>query len=118
VKTKAYPMLLPHEAEATLFIGFPSTDAADAVEEQVREVLGGNRDGVRWTLEQLAHRPAMTDRRANKELVAGLVPQDTAVVCGMGPAAVNPFTAQEAVQRISLVQRTLLLAAFLERTTT
>ncbi|MHC4896595.1 MAG: ATP-grasp domain-containing protein, partial [Planctomycetota bacterium] len=38
VKTKAYPMLLPHEAEATLFIGFPSTDAADAVEEQVREV--------------------------------------------------------------------------------
>jgi hypothetical protein len=142
VKTKAYPMLLPHEAEATLFVGFPNTDAADAVEERMREILGASRDGVRPTLEQLAHRPAMTDRRANKELrqeireiaqawdipfeeessllpsVAGLVPKGTAVVCGMGPAAVNPFTAQEAVQRISLVQRTLLLAAFLERTTT
>ena len=47
--------------------------------------------------------------------VAGLAPEGTAVVCGIGPSAVNPFTAQEAVQRMSLVQRTLLLAAYLER---
>lgn len=139
LKTRAYPMLLPHAADVTLMVGFPDTEAADRLEERIREILGSTKDGVRWRLEPLAHRPAMHDHKVNKKLrddlraiarewdipfekessllpsVAGLVPEGTAVVCGMGPAATNPFTAQEAVQRISLVQRTLLLAAFLER---
>ena len=37
-----------------------------------------------------------------------------AVICGLGPVSVDQFTAEEAVQRISLVQRTLLLATYLE----
>lgn len=45
--------------------------------------------------------------------VAGLVPKDTACLCGIGPVARDLRTPQEAVQRISLVQRTLLLAGFL-----
>ena len=45
--------------------------------------------------------------------MAGLATGATPVVCGVGPAAIETFTAQEAVQRISLVQRTLLLAQFL-----
>jgi len=45
--------------------------------------------------------------------VAGLVPPKMAVICGLGPVAVDLNTPQEALQRISLVQRTLLLAQFL-----
>jgi D-alanine-D-alanine ligase len=45
--------------------------------------------------------------------VAGLVPTSTGVVCGVGPVARNIYTPDEAVDRISLLQRTLLLAEFL-----
>jgi hypothetical protein len=43
----------------------------------------------------------------------GLVPAKTPVVCGMGPVGHNLFTPQETVNRISLIQRTLLLAMVL-----
>ena len=45
--------------------------------------------------------------------VAGLAPKDTPVVCGVGPVARALHTGQEGVSRISLVQRTLLLAEYL-----
>ena len=45
--------------------------------------------------------------------VAGLVPPKTPVIYGIGPVARDLGTPQEAVQRISLIQRTLLLAEFL-----
>ncbi|MCK5941870.1 MAG: hypothetical protein KAI24_07890, partial [Planctomycetes bacterium] len=44
---------------------------------------------------------------------AGLVPSGTAVICGVGPAATETFTAQESVERIGVVQRTLTLAQLL-----
>ena len=45
--------------------------------------------------------------------VAGLVSGKTAALCGLGPIAHNLYTPQECVLRISLMQRTLLLAQFL-----
>ena len=44
---------------------------------------------------------------------AGFVPEGTPVLCGMGPMASEPYTPNEGVERISLLQRTLLLASFL-----
>ena len=45
--------------------------------------------------------------------VAGLVPDNIPVLCGIGPVARDLYTPQEAVNRISLIQRTLLTAEFL-----
>ncbi len=45
--------------------------------------------------------------------VAGLAPTSTSVLCGMGPVARDLYTPNEAVNRTSLVQRTLLLAQLL-----
>ena len=45
----------------------------------------------------------------------GLVPYKIPVVCGVGPVARDLYTPQEAVNRISLVQRTLLMAEFLAK---
>jgi hypothetical protein len=45
--------------------------------------------------------------------VAGLVPAAKGVVCGVGPVARDLYTPAESVDRISLIQRTLLLAEFL-----
>lgn len=139
VKTVEFPMLLPHEAHVSLLVSFPDNDAADATEAKIREVLRSGKNKVQWKLELLAHRPAMSDSRPNERLradlreiateweipfdeessllpsVAGLVPPDKAVVCGLGPASIHAFTSQEAVQRMSLVQRTLLLATYLEK---
>ena len=45
--------------------------------------------------------------------VGGLVPETIPVICGIGPVAKDLYTPQEAVNRISLIQRTLLTAEFL-----
>ena len=49
--------------------------------------------------------------------VAGLVPSSTPVVCGLGPVTRDVYTPNEAVERISLLQRTLLVAEFLAKQT-
>ena len=85
----------------------------------------------------IADRPPMPERRANVELAevaagladrweiplvaessvlpsaAGLVPAGVPVLCGLGPVAEDINTPSERVSRISLVQRTLLLAQLL-----
>jgi hypothetical protein len=41
------------------------------------------------------------------------VPAKAGVICGTGPVAQDLYTPQESINRISLMQRTLLLAQFL-----
>jgi len=137
IQTDAFPLLLPHRAQVTLLVSYIEDKLVAQLEEKMREVLG--KDSVRWELEQISDRPAMKTRPENRDLlrilgevashwdipledesslwpsVAGLVPQSTAVLCGIGPVAQHLYTPQEAVQRISIMQRTLLLAEFLVR---
>jgi D-alanine-D-alanine ligase len=138
VRTSGFPMLLPHRLSVDLLLTYLDAKRADSVEEKVRAILGKNT--LRWNLELVSDRPAMKDRVANQRLakailgaaenwgielrsdssvwpsVGGLVTGQTGVVCGMGPVARDLYTPQEAVQRMSLIQRTLLLAEFLLRT--
>jgi D-alanine-D-alanine ligase len=131
----ALPMLLPHRVSARLLVTYPDRALADEIEKQMRVMLC--KDGIRWDLEMISDRPPMKERRGGQRLlrsiksvadrweiplkressvwpsVAGLVPARTACLCGVGPVARDLGTAQEAVQRISLIQRTLLLAEFL-----
>ncbi len=136
VKPRAFPMLLPHAATVTLLLTYPKRDVADAVESRLRELLGKTA-GLTWSLEAESDRPPMADRRANAALVkrvrdvaesleipletesslwpssAGLVPEETPVVCGIGPVGRDLHTPQEATPRISLMRRTMFLAQFL-----
>lgn len=133
IRCDAYPRLLPHRVVAILQASFPNLRAADQLEQQIIDVL----KRVRAELALLSDRPPMPSRRINNALlkrlsdvaaqweipinketslwpsVAGLVPPQVPVVCGLGPVARGLYTGQEAVSRISLVQRTLLLAEFL-----
>jgi D-alanine-D-alanine ligase len=135
LQTRAYPTLLPHQASATLLMSYLAEQRANEFEQQIRELLG--RDGVRWEFELISDRPPMPESDGTKALVselqqlaerrdiplgtdssmwpsvAGLVPSGTPVLCGMGPVAVDVNRPQEAVQRISVVQRTVLLAELL-----
>ncbi len=135
--TEAMPMMLPHRMRATIMMSYPSKAIADAVEEKLRNLCQGG--GLRWNLELISDRPPMRERKLNERLlnsfaqtaekweiplgketsvwpsVAGLVTGPAAVVCGLGPAAHDIYTPQESVSRISLVQRTLLLAQFLAK---
>jgi D-alanine-D-alanine ligase len=132
---EALPMLLPHRAAARLLVTYPDHALADDLEEKMRAIL--RKDGIRWELQQISDRPPMRERRGGQRLlrslmsvaeqweiplkressvwpsVAGLVPARTACLCGVGPVARELGTAQEAVLRISLIQRTLLLAEYL-----
>mgnify|MGYP000022364730 CR=1 FL=1 len=46
----------------------------------------------------------------------GFAPAKIPVVCGIGPVARDLYAPQEAINRISLIQRTLLIAEFLAQT--
>ena len=130
-------MHAPHRVTATILATYPDAHVADQLEDQMRALL--DKKGPRWELDQISNRPPMKERRATLQLakklmqiaeewdiplkressvwpsVAGLVPAKTACLCGLGPVARDVGTPHEAVQRISLVQRTLLLAEFLVR---
>jgi D-alanine-D-alanine ligase len=137
IKTEAFPMLLPHRITVTILMSYPDNSVADETEEKMRKVLG--RNSLRWDLDLVSDRPPMRERRLNNKLVkdlaeiaerwgipffhessswpsvAGLVPNSSAVACGVGPVVRDLYTSQEAVQRVSLVQRALLLAQFLAK---
>jgi D-alanine-D-alanine ligase len=137
VRTERLPMLLPHRVAATILVTYPEPMIAATIEARMREMIG--KKGLRCELEPISDRPPMTERRATLRLakalqrvaddweiplkressvwpsVAGLVPSRTACLCGVGPVARDLGTPHEAVQRISLIQRTLLLAEFLAR---
>ena len=138
IMTEKHPMSVPHRVEATVVITHPDSKAADEVEEKMRAIFG--KRGLRWELDRIADRPPMPNRtggaRLAKELetvakeleiplkktsssswpsVAGLVPNRVACLCGIGPIARNLQRPDESVQRISLVQRTLLLAEYLAK---
>lgn len=135
IRTNAFPMLLPHRVEVTLLLSYSQSSPANSLERQMRDILG--KGAIRWELEMISDRPPLKARPKNRKLaktlsnvadqweiplkqesslwpsVAGLVPASSTVVCGLGPVARQLYTPHEAVQRISILQRTLLLAEFL-----
>lgn len=135
--TTSFRQLLPHVVRAVVLVSYLDPAWAERADGEIREILGPKRDGYRWRLELTSDRPPMPQRPENRELigrlqavaaeweipfkedssllpsVAGLVPEGVSVLCGIGPAATEASTSQEAVERISVVQRTLLLAQFL-----
>jgi D-alanine-D-alanine ligase len=135
LKTAGLPALLPHQVTATLALSYQDSQLADVIEERMMEIC--EIESNKWSLKRISDRPAMNNSRGNLKLLkslsevarrwdiplgqessvlpsaAGLVPPQVPVICGIGPVARNLFTPQEAVNRISLIQRTLLVAGFL-----
>jgi D-alanine-D-alanine ligase len=135
MRTERLPMRLPHRITATILVTYPDAAAIGPLEEKMWAIPGKN--GPRWELELLSDRPPMPERSGSQRLakslaevakhweiplkyesstfpsVGGLVPAKTPCICGVGPVARDLGSPGEAVQRISLVQRTLLLAEFL-----
>jgi D-alanine-D-alanine ligase len=135
VKTESFRMSSPHQIITTLVVSYLDPKAADVVEEEIKKIFGKN--GFKWSLEQISDRPPMKERRTNVKLsksllavadrweipieqessllpsVGGLVPSKVPVVCGIGPVARDLYTPHESVNRISFMQRTLLIAELL-----
>lgn len=135
IRTEAFPMLLPHRAAATILTSFPTKKAGSELHEEILGVLG--KSTLHWNLEQVSDRPPMRVRKRGNALIdslssvaaewdmpfstessvwpsaAGLVKAGIPVLCGMGPVVKDLCTAREAVERISIIQRTLLLSQFL-----
>jgi D-alanine-D-alanine ligase len=136
VKSEHFPTLLPHRTSATVLLSYGATKRADDTEERMRILLG--RDDYQWELEALSDRPPMLENPESKRLAKSLldvagkwelpakidssalpspggIVEDRAVVCGLGPTTRDLYSPQEAVQRMSLIRRTLLLAELLVR---
>lgn len=135
IRAESYPMLLPHRIIATILMSYPDDEKADELERKIRHALAKN--GLKWELNMISDRPAMNNKRKNTKLAreiasvaqkwgitlsyessvwptaAGLVPKSVPVVCGVGPVARDLYTPSEAISRISLIQRTIILAQYL-----
>jgi D-alanine-D-alanine ligase len=135
IQSDAYPMLLPHRINADLMLSYIDTKLANETEGKIPKML--RMKGLHFEFEKISERPPMKERRKPwslaKELslvaekweipfgkdssiwpsVGGLVPQKIPAICGIGPAAKELYTPQEAINRTSLIQRTLLIAQFL-----
>ena len=136
IKANSFPMLLPHQIRITLLTSFPTKKAGDELEEQMNSILETFKK-IKWSLELISDRPPMKTRKTKNPLldslanvanqweipfgldssvwpsVGGLVKPGTPVICGMGPAVKNMYTSRESVERISIIQRTLLLSQHL-----
>ena len=134
-KTERHAMMVPHHVQVTLLMNYFDAASATQAEVRMREILG--KKGPKWKLMMVSDRPPMKERAGTQRLsraleavareweiplrresstwpsVAGLVGSKTACVCGIGPVCRDWGTPTEAVQRISLVQRTLLVAEYL-----
>ena len=128
-------MRLPHRVTAHLLMTYPDPKVADQVEARMRSILGSG--GPKWELAVQSDRPPLREKPINNRFlkaiaeiaagqrvelkkdssswasVAGLVPPKVACLCGVSPVARDRGTPQESIQRISLIQRTLVLAELL-----
>jgi len=135
IQATSFPMLLPHRITVTLLVSYIEQELADDIEKEIRTILG--KGTIKWQLEKISERPPMKPRKANRDLakalakvaqkweipfaqesslwpaIGGVVPESTAVVCGLGPIAKDLYTPHETVERISVLQRALLLGEFL-----
>jgi D-alanine-D-alanine ligase len=135
IKTEAFPLRLPHRVRVDLQVSYPNPEKAREIDRAMKRILRGG--SVQWNLAMMTDRPPMPERRGNAALLkklraiagewdiplssesslwpsaAGLVGEPVPVICGVGPVARDLYTSREAVSRISLVQRTLLLTQFL-----
>ncbi|HSM14938.1 MAG TPA: ATP-grasp domain-containing protein [Thermoanaerobaculia bacterium] len=137
IHTRSFPMRVPHRVSAEIYVSYADAESAARAVARVRKTLG--RGGPKWRLETLSDRPPLGPRPESRALAdrlletahawdiplhsdgsswpsaAGLAPEGVAVLCGLGPVAQGLNTPDEAVQRLSVVQRTLLLAQFLHQ---
>jgi D-alanine-D-alanine ligase len=135
IESDAFPMLLPHRIQITLISSFAKIKSGDELEEKMNKVLG--KGNIRWSLDCISNRPPMkVKKRGNLQIealrniannwdipfetvsslwpsVGGLVKQGTPVICGMGPCVKDLYTSRECIERVSLIQRTLLLSQYL-----
>ncbi len=136
LETNSLTMHLPHRVNATLLMSYADESDANQVEDGISERLKG-RHPFNCEFTRFSERPPLRRRRNNSKLlqefrevgehwdikvneqssawpsVAGLVPATVPVVCGFGPYSKDLYTPQEAVNRLSIVQRSLLLAGYL-----
>ena len=135
-KTTSFPLRLPHLAKADIMMSYSSTALADRKENEIRLELDTSHP-FNCDFTRLADRPPMHHRRVNEELtaalkdvaskwkinlceysavwpsVAGLVPAGVPVVCGLGPFSRHLYTPDEAINRLSLEERCLILAGLI-----
>ena len=135
LSTQGYALHLPHQVKAEIMITYQQSDRADAVEKEIRTILG--RRGCRWELTMDWDRPPMPETPDNAALLdkwndvadyhglsferttssiaslGGLAGESVPTLCGVGPAAQSRGTPNESVERISLIERTLVLAEYL-----
>lgn len=137
VDTESFPLQLPHRVTATVSMTYTRQSVADEAEAKMRQRLVGKE--FEWDLELISDRPPLGRHRASLKIVkdlielakkwdislnaqtsaipsvAGLVPASIPVVCGVGPVVYDLYTPSESIDRLSVLQRTLLVAQYLAR---
>jgi len=137
IETSRYGVLIPHRVSATLIIAFMDQEVALRYEKAIRKLFMSKQKGIKTYLEKLEDRPPMTKKKGTTTLLkafqgiaeqwnlplrgestllpsaAGMVDENTPVLCGLGPSAKHLYTPTESIHRTELVQKTMLLTQYL-----
>jgi D-alanine-D-alanine ligase len=135
LRTEAYPQMLPHRAISNVYVSYLNAKDADSADESMKRIIKTRE--FKCTLELISDRPPLKKSKKGEALyrnlkeiadqweipldkefslspsVGGLAPSKVPVICGVAPIARDVDTPQEAVLRISVLQRALLLAQYL-----
>jgi D-alanine-D-alanine ligase len=135
LRTESYPQMLPHRVTSNIYVSYLDLKYADVIEVSMRKLIKARE--FKSVLELISERPPLKKSKKSEVLfkrlkdvanqweipldsefslspsVGGLVPIKVPAICGVGPVARDIDTPQERVLRLSLMQRTLLLAQYL-----
>ena len=135
LSTERHALHLPHRLTAGLLVTYRDVEQAAELEAEIKAILG--RGGCHWELEMDWDRPPMPETPGGAQLLAalnrageshgvqferqtssiaspaGLVGGGVPCVCGVGPVAFDRGTPGENIERIDLIERTVVLAEFL-----
>ncbi|CAM3948470.1 M20/M25/M40 family metallo-hydrolase [Alkalicoccus chagannorensis] len=137
IRSERYSVLMPHRVTATLLLTFLDEKTAEETEQQIRGLLQDKKKGMRTYMEEVSSRPPLKRQKEHPMLkkmeacarmhqlpfgtesallssAAGAVGEGVPVLCGAAPASRQLYTPNEAVHRIELLQRSVLLAQYLQ----
>jgi D-alanine-D-alanine ligase len=137
LKSERYSVLMPHRVTATIAITYIDEAMAEKTEIELHKLFKASKQGMKTYVEKITERPPLLHKKEHQLLTklqkwseayqlpfgtessllataAGNVPVDTPTVCGFAPASKHLFTPNEAMHRSELVQRSVLLALYLQ----
>ncbi len=130
-------MMRSHRISASIFLTYIDSQVADKIESEIKRIFRSTSKNIKSYISNIEVRPPMIKNNVQNDLImrlknisdelelpfgvdsksipsaGGDVAQGIPVVCGMSPSGRNLYSVNESINRLELLQKTVLLAEYL-----